>query len=268
MKTNDFFLIAGPCVVESAKTCMIIAETLCKLTEKYEVPFVFKASYRKENRTRYDSFTGIGDLEGLKILQSVKQRFHIPVTTDIHTPAEAPVASAYGVDILQIPAFLCRQTTLLRAAAKTGQKINVKKGQFLAPESMAFVVDKLLQAGAMREHILLTERGTQFGYGDLVVDMRGIPIMRQLGVPVVMDVTHSVQIPNREEGVAGGYPQMIPTLAAAAVAAGADGLFVETHPEPRQALSDGCNMLALSQMEELLQRVLAFRKTYLEITNK
>ncbi len=264
MKANPFFLIAGPCVVESAETCLKIAETVCNLAKRYRIPYIFKASYRKDNRTRYDSFTGIGNEEALEVLRKVKERFHVPITTDIHTPEEAQVAVESGVDIIQIPAFLCRQTTLLQAAAQTGKKINVKKGQFLAPEQMVFVVEKLVQFGATKESILITERGTQFGYRDLVVDMRSIPLMQQLGVPVVMDATHALQVPNRQQGVAGGQPHMIPTIAAAAVAAGADGLFVETHPSPDKALSDGSNMLPLHKMDNLLQQVMAFRNTYLE----
>ena len=268
MNLRDIFLIAGPCVVESEKICMNIAETLCRLTAEYNMQYVFKASYRKGNRTRYNSFTGIGDRNGLEVLQSVKKHFNTLVTTDIHTPDEAQVASDYGIDILQIPAFLCRQTSLLKAAAQTGRAVNVKKGQFLAPEQMGFVVEKLLEFGAAKEKILLTERGTQFGYKDLIFDVRGIPTMRKLDVPVVMDVTHSVQVPNQERGIAGGRPDMIFTLAAAAVAVGVDGLFVETHPNPAEALSDGSNMLSLDRMESLLRHILAFHSTYLDLNKE
>ncbi|NLA15471.1 MAG: 3-deoxy-8-phosphooctulonate synthase [Bacteroidales bacterium] len=265
MEKNDFFLIAGPCVVESKELCMLIAEKLCRLAEKYKIPFLFKASFRKDNRTRFHSFTGIGDQEGLEIIRSVKEHFQIPVTTDIHTPDQAQMVSDYGIDLIQIPAFLCRQTSLLKAAAQTGRAVNVKKGQFLAPEQMSFVVEKLMQFGTSKEKIMVTERGTQFGYKDLVFDVRSIPAMKNLGVPVVMDVTHSVQAPNQEAGVAGGCPDMIFTMAATALAAGADALFIETHPAPQEALSDGSNMLLLSKMDELLQQALAFRNTYLKL---
>ncbi|MDD5284040.1 MAG: 3-deoxy-8-phosphooctulonate synthase [Bacteroidales bacterium] len=263
MDLKGFFLISGPCVVESEKICMETAEKLVQITHKYNIPLIYKASYRKENRTRIDSFMGIGDRNGLEILQNIRQYFGIEITTDVHTPDEALMAAEYDVDIIQIPAFLCRQTTLLKAAAQTGKKVNVKKGQFLAPEQMRFVVEKLLQFGAIREHIMLTERGAQFGYTDLIFDVRSIPIMKKLHVPVVLDVTHSLQKPNQTRGIAGGDPKMISTMAVAGVAAGADGLFLETHPNPAQALSDGSNMLPLEQMESLVCKVVAFRQTYL-----
>jgi len=265
MDLDNFFLIAGPCVVESEKLCMEVAEKLCFLTAKYNLRLVFKASYRKENRTRVDSFTGIGDHRGLEILQTVKNYFNLIVTTDVHTPDEALMATEYGIDIIQIPAFLCRQTSLLKAAAQTGKAVNVKKGQFLSPTQMQFVVEKLLQFGATMERIILTERGTQFGYSDLIFDVRSIPIMKRLNVPVVLDVTHSLQMPNQVNGVSGGDPSLISTLAAAGVAAGVDGLFVETHPRPMDALSDGNIMLPLDQMESFIRRIIAFRKTYLNI---
>lgn len=265
MEMNGFFLIAGPCVIESEKLCMEVAEKLCTLTSKYRMPLIFKASYRKENRTRVDSFTGIGDHKGLEILQTIQHYFDIRVTTDVHTPDEALMAAEYGIDIIQIPAFLCRQTSLLKAAAQTGRNINVKKGQFLAPEQMQFVVEKLLQFGATMDKIILTERGTQFGYTDLIFDVRSIPKMKRLNVPVVLDVTHSLQMPNQACGVAGGDPSMITTLAAAGVACGVDGIFVETHPRPQDALSDGNNMLALDKMELLIRSIITFRKTYVKL---
>ncbi len=263
MDLQGFFLISGPCVVESEKICMETAEKLLQITQKYGIPLIFKASYRKENRTRIDSFTGIGDRNGLEVLQNIREYFGVEITTDVHTPDEALMAAEYDVDIIQIPAFLCRQTSLLKAAAQTGKKVNVKKGQFLAPEQMRFVVEKLLQFGAIREKIMLTERGAQFGYTDLIFDVRSIPIMQKLHVPVILDVTHSLQKPNQTRGISGGDPQMISTLAAAGVASGADGLFIETHPNPAEALSDGSNMLPLNQMEVLVRKIIAFRQTYI-----
>ncbi|HHV04580.1 MAG: 3-deoxy-8-phosphooctulonate synthase [Bacteroidales bacterium] len=265
MELNGFFLISGPCVIESEKLCMEIAERLCSLTAKYDLPLIFKSSYRKENRTRVDSFTGIGDRNGLEILQTIKQYYGIRVTTDVHTPNEALMAAEYGIDIIQIPAFLCRQTSLLKAAAQTGKMVNVKKGQFLAPDQMRFVVEKLLQFGATKDKIILTERGTQFGYSDLIFDVRSIPKMKKLGVPVVLDITHSLQIPNQERGIAGGEPELIGSMAAAGVACGVDGIFVETHPRPQEALSDGSNMLNLSKMEDLIRTIIALRQTYISI---
>ncbi len=254
---DHFFLIAGPCVVEDEATVMGIAETLAPLCSDLHIPLVYKASYRKANRTRADSFTGIGDKEALQVLDSVRQRFNIPVLTDIHETTDAAMASKY-TDVLQIPAFLCRQTALLEAAAKTGKCINVKKGQFASPGSMQFALDKIRQAG--NDRCMLTDRGTMFGYGDLVVDMRGIPAMQAFGVPVVLDATHSLQQPNRSEGVTGGQPEMIATIARAGIAAGADGLFIETHPNPGKALSDGANMLPVDKLEDILRKLLRIRQ--------
>lgn len=255
---QNFFLMAGPCVVESEEMCMRIADKIIGITDKLSIPYIFKASYRKANRTRLDSFTGIGDEAGLKILEKVKHTFNIPVVTDIHDAAEAAMAAEYA-DVLQIPAFLCRQTDILVAAAKTGKYVNVKKGQFLSPEAMQFAVDKISQSG--NDKIILTERGTTFGYQDLVVDYRGIPAMKKMQVPVVMDCTHSLQQPNQVSGVTGGNPEMIETIARAAIAVGADGLFIETHPDPRHAKSDGANMLQLDKLEGLLTRLTAIRET-------
>lgn len=249
---DNFFLMAGPCAVENETIVMRIAEHIIAVTDKLRIPFIFKGSYRKANRTRLDSFTGIGDEKALKILGRVKENFGVPVVTDIHAAQEAEMAAAY-VDVLQIPAFLCRQTDLLVAAATTGKYVNVKKGQFLAPESMQFAVDKIKQSG--NNQIILTDRGTTFGYQDLVVDYRGIPTMRQMAVPVVMDCTHSLQQPNQLAGVTGGNPAMIETIARAAIAVGADGLFIETHPDPANALSDGANMLHLDRLEPLLDKM-------------
>ncbi len=228
------------------------------MSEKYQIPFVFKSSYRKANRSKGDSFTGIGDLKALKILAEVRKRLSVPVITDIHNPEEAVEAANY-VDILQIPAFLCRQTDLLVAAAKTGRWVNIKKGQFLSGSSMRFAVEKIREAG--NSHILLTDRGNMFGYNDIVVDFRNIPIMKKIGVPVIMDITHSLQQPNREEGITGGMPEMIETIGLAAISTGADGIFIETHPDPSVAKSDGANMLKLSEMEKLLKKLLALRQT-------
>lgn len=247
---NRFFLLAGPCVVENEKLLMTVAEKIKRITERLKIPYVFKASYRKANRTRLDSFMGIGDEKALKLLEKVKKEFDVSIVTDIHNPEEAAIAAVVA-DILQIPAFLCRQTDLLIAAAKTGKIVNIKKGQFSSPQSMAFAVDKIR---AFNKNIMLTERGTTFGYQDLVVDFRSVPIMKKLGVPIVMDCTHCLQKPNQSAGVTGGDPELIGTMALAAIATGADGLFIETHPNPREALSDGANMLPLSEMETLLQK--------------
>ncbi len=254
--SNNFFLMAGPCVVENEEVLMRTAETVHKICTDFDIPYIFKSSYRKANRTRLDSFTGIGDEEALKLLAKVKAHFGIPVVTDIHAAEEAAMAAEY-VDVLQIPAFLCRQTDILVAAANTGKVVNVKKGQFLSPEAMQFAVDKLRQSG--NEQIILTDRGTTFGYHDLIVDYRGIPTMRAMGVPVVMDCTHSLQQPNQNSGVTGGNPAMIETIAKAAIAVGADGLFIETHPDPANAKSDGANMLNLGQMEQLMQKLVKLR---------
>ena len=257
-KTGNFLLIAGPCVVESEEIVFETAENLKRLSEKYQLPLVFKSSYRKANRSKNDSFSGIGDIKALKILAEVRKRYSVPVITDIHNPDEAEIAAGY-VDILQIPAFLCRQTDLLVAAAKTGKWINIKKGQFLSGSSMRFVVEKVRDSG--NNNIMLTDRGNMFGYQDIVVDFRNIPIMKNSGVPVIMDITHSLQQPNQEEGITGGRPEMIETIGKAAISVGADGIFVETHPNPAVAKSDGANMLRLSEMDNLLKKLVALRKT-------
>lgn len=255
---DNFFLIAGPCVVESESIVMGIAERMVEITARLGIPYAFKASYRKANRSRSDSFTGIGDVDALKLLARVRREFRVPVVTDIHNPDEAAMAAEY-VDVLQIPAFLCRQTDLLVAAAETGRWVNVKKGQFLAPESMKFAAQKIVEAG--NPNVMLTDRGSSFGYYDLVVDYRGIPVMQQSGFPVVLDITHSLQQPNQSSGVTGGQPQMIETIARAGIAVGVDGLFVETHPNPSAAKSDGANMLPLDMMEPMLRRLVALRQT-------
>jgi len=254
---NSFFLIAGPCVVESEELVMEIAEKLAALGKIYGIPCVFKASYRKANRTSAGSFTGIGDDLGLSLVKKAGDAFGLPTTSDIHSAPEAALAAPF-VDILQIPAFLCRQTDLLQAAAATGKVVNVKKGQFLSGPSMKFAVEKIQQAG--NDQIILTERGNSFGYQDLVVDYRNIPWMQEHGVPVVMDCTHSLQQPNQSSGVTGGNPQLIGTIAKAAIAAGADGLFIETHPNPAVAKSDGANMLPLHLLEPLLEKLVSIRK--------
>lgn len=257
---NNFLLIAGPCAIESETMAMEIAEHLVLLCDRLTIPLIFKGSYRKANRSSIHSFTGIGDEKALKILQSVKHTFNIPVTTDIHADQEAAMAAEY-VDVLQIPAFLCRQTSLIKAAADTGKIVNIKKGQFMSPESMSHAVQKVRECN--NEGVMLTERGTTFGYQDLIVDFRGIPKMRALGVPVVMDCTHSLQQPNQASGVTGGLPELIETIAKAAVATGADGLFIETHPTPSEAKSDGANMLQLNKLEGLLERLLKIRQAIL-----
>lgn len=258
---NNFFLIAGPCVVESEEIVFEVAEKVSALCKKHNIPYILKASYRKANRTSATSFTGMGDEKGLAILQKVAKHFNLPCTTDIHSEPEAAMAAAY-VDILQIPAFLCRQTELLLAAGETGKIVNVKKGQFLSGGSMKFAVEKIKNTG--NHKVMLTERGTTFGYQDLVVDYRNIPIMQESGVPVVMDCTHSLQQPNQTSGVTGGNPLMIGTIASAAIATGADGLFIETHPDPSCALSDGANMLKLELLEELLVKLVKLRKAVVE----
>ena len=254
-KTN-FFLIAGPCAVEDEATVMKVAETMKEITDRLEIPYVFKASYRKANRSSLSSFTGIGDEKALKIIAKAKAELDLLTTTDIHADEEAEMAAAY-VDILQIPAFLARQTNLLVAAAKTGKVVNIKKGQFMSPTTMNFAAQKVAESG--NKNIMLTERGTMFGYQDLVVDFRSIPAMKKFGYPVVMDCTHSLQRPNQSKGVTGGQPEMIETIAKAAIATGADGLFIETHPNPAIAKSDGANMLDLSRIEELLVKLLKLR---------
>jgi 2-dehydro-3-deoxyphosphooctonate aldolase (KDO 8-P synthase) len=257
-ESGNFFLIAGPCVVESEQNCFEIAEKMISITNKLQIPYFFKASFKKANRSKADSFTGIGDIEALKILAKIREHFKVPVVTDIHTEDDAEMAAQY-VDVLQIPAFLCRQTDLLVAAGKTGKLVNIKKGQFLAPDSMKFAADKVISTG--NKNVMLTDRGTMFGYQDLIVDFRGIPEMRQTGLPVIMDITHSLQQPNQSSGVSGGKPEMIETIARAAIVTGADGLFMETHPNPAKALSDGANMLALDKVEELLTRLVKIRQT-------
>ena len=259
-KSENFFLMAGPCVIEGEDMALRIAEKIVGITERLHIPYVFKGSYRKANRSRLDSFTGIGDEKALKILRKVGETFDIPTVTDIHETTEAAMAAEY-VDILQIPAFLCRQTDLLVAAAKTGKVINIKKGQFLSPGAMQFAVQKVVDAG--NDNVMITERGTTFGYTDLVVDFRGIPQMQTFGFPVIMDVTHSLQQPNQTSGVTGGLPALIETIAKAAIAIGTDGLFIETHPEPSQAKSDGANMLRLDLLEDLLTRLVRLRQAIL-----
>ncbi|MFI5133195.1 MAG: 3-deoxy-8-phosphooctulonate synthase [Chitinophagales bacterium] len=254
---KNFFLIAGPCVVESEELIMEVADKVSAICKKTGIPYIFKSSYRKANRTSSNSFTGIGDEAALKMLQNTAKKYSLPIVTDIHSENEAGIAAKY-VDVLQIPAFLCRQTELLVAAAKTGKIVNVKKGQFVSGAAMKFAVDKIYAAG--NKKVMLTERGTTFGYQDLVVDYRNIPIMQSHGVPVVMDVTHSLQQPNQTSGITGGNPQMISTIAKAAIAAGADGLFIETHPDPSTALSDGANMLKLDLLENLLVQLIKIRK--------
>lgn len=257
VQNEQFFLLSGPCAVESENTLMRIAEHIVRLSDKLKIPYIFKASYRKANRSRLDSFMGIGDQTALQLLGKVRSTFGIPIVTDIHLPEEAAMAAEF-VDVLQIPAFLCRQTDLLLAAAKTGKLINIKKGQFLAPQAMQFAIDKVRLSG--NDKVMVTERGTMFGYQDLVVDFRGIPQMQQLGVPVVLDCTHSLQQPNQTTGVTGGLPALISTIAKAGIAAGADGIFIETHPEPDKALSDGANMLPLDQLEKLLEQLTRIRE--------
>lgn len=260
-KTGNFFLLAGPCVIEGEDMAMRIAEKCCDITSCLGIPYVFKGSYRKANRSRLDSFTGIGDEKALKILAKVRRTFGIPVVTDIHESHEAAMAAEY-VDILQIPAFLCRQTDLLVAAAKTGKTVNIKKGQFLSPEAMKFAAQKVVEAG--NSDVMLTDRGTMFGYQDLIVDYRSIPKMQAFGFPVILDCTHSLQQPNQTSGVTGGDPQMIETIAKAGVAVGADGLFMETHENPAIAKSDGANMLRLDLLEGLLTKLVRIRQAIKE----
>ena len=257
LRPDRFFLMAGPCVIEDETSPLFIAETLKNSCQKLDIPLIFKGSYRKANRSRLDSFTGIGDEKALRVLQKVKKELEIPVVTDIHSAEEAPMAAEY-VDILQIPAFLCRQTDLLVAAAKTGKTVNIKKGQFLSGEAMGFAVEKVRQSG--NNKVMLTERGSMFGYQDLVVDYRNIATMQKFGVPVVLDVTHSLQQPNQSSGVTGGRPEMISLIAKAGIAAGTDGLFMEVHPSPQNAKSDGANMLRLDLVESLLQQLVRIKE--------
>lgn len=257
-ESGNFFLLAGPCVIEGEKMALDIARAIAPVCKALDIPYVFKGSYRKANRSRRDSFQGIGDLRALEVLARVRSEVGVPVVTDIHSAAEAEMAAPY-VDILQIPAFLCRQTDLLEAAASTGRMVNIKKGQFLAPEAMKFAVEKVKACG--NEQVAVTERGTTFGYTDLVVDYRGIPAMKAGGVPVVLDCTHSLQQPNQASGVTGGRPALIETIARCGIAAGADGIFIETHPTPATALSDGANMLALDLLPGLLERLTRLRET-------
>jgi len=255
--SGNFFLIAGPCVVESEQITFEVARTVQQITDRLKIPYIFKASYRKANRTSLKSFTGIGDEPSLQILKKISTELNVPVLTDIHENTEAAEAAKY-VDVLQIPAFLCRQTDLLIAAAKTGKFVNVKKGQFLSADAMRFVVNKIRESG--NNNVMLTERGTTFGYQDLVVDFRGIQIMQKNNVPVILDVTHSLQQPNQTSGVTGGLPEMITTISKAGISVGVDGIFIETHPDPSKALSDGANMLKLDNLEELLVKLVKIRK--------
>ena len=254
---DNFFLMAGPCVIEGEDMALHIAEKVVGITNKLNIPYVFKGSYRKANRSRLDSFTGIGDEKALKVLQKVHDTFGVPTVTDIHSAEEAAMAAEY-VDVLQIPAFLCRQTDILIAAAKTGKVVNIKKGQFLSPLAMRFAAEKVVEAG--NKEVMITERGTTFGYQDLVVDYRGIPEMQTFGYPVILDVTHSLQQPNQTSGVTGGMPQLIETVAKAGVAVGVDGLFIETHEHPEIAKSDGANMLKLDLLEGLLTKLVRIRE--------
>ncbi|MBP5677932.1 MAG: 3-deoxy-8-phosphooctulonate synthase [Bacteroidales bacterium] len=260
--SGNFFLLAGPCVVEDHENPFEVCARLKEICSRLGIPFAFKASYRKANRSSISSFTGIGDREALGILREVGERYNVPVVTDIHSNEEAAMAADYA-DVLQIPAFLCRQTELLKAAAETGRCVNVKKGQFLSPEAMRQVADKMRAFGC--KDFMLTERGTTFGYQDLVVDFRGVPTMQQNRVPVVVDITHSLQQPNQSAGVTGGRPDMIETIARAAIAVGADGIFMETHPDPSRAKSDGANMLRLDLAEGLLEHLVAIRQTIINL---
>lgn len=262
-KENNFFLLAGPCAIEGEEMAMQIAERIVSITDKLNIPYVFKGSFKKANRSRIDSFTGIGDEKALKILEKVGKTFGVPTVTDIHEVSDADMAAQY-VDVLQIPAFLVRQTDLVVAAAKTGKVINLKKGQFMSPESMKHAVQKVIDSG--NNSALITDRGTMFGYQDLIVDFRGIPVMRSYA-PVIMDVTHSLQQPNQTNGVTGGRPEMIETIARAAVVNNVDGLFIETHFDPANAKSDGANMLHLDLLEGLLTRLTAIRQTILSFEN-
>ena len=254
--SDNFFLIAGPCAIEGEQMAFDIAGQVNEICQRLRIPYIFKGSYRKANRSKRDSFIGIGDEKALEILQKIGETLQVPTTTDIHTEPEAALAAQY-VDVLQIPAFLCRQTSLLVAAAQTGKVVNIKKGQFVSPEAMQFAAEKVREEG--NPNIMLTERGTTFGYQDLIVDFRGIPVMRSFGVPVVLDCTHSLQQPNQSSGITGGRPALIETIARAGIATGVDGLFIETHPRPSEAKSDGANMLPLSELERILERLVRIR---------
>ncbi|HKI88411.1 MAG TPA: 3-deoxy-8-phosphooctulonate synthase [Draconibacterium sp.] len=258
INSGNFFLIAGPCAIEGEEMALEIAEKIAEITDRLKIPYIFKGSYRKANRSRLDSFTGIGDEKALKILKKVGETFNIPTVTDIHSADEAAMAAEF-VDVLQIPAFLCRQTDILVAAAKTGKIVNIKKGQFLSAETMQFAVTKVRESG--NENVVITERGTTFGYQDLVVDYRGIPVMQNMNVPVVLDITHSLQQPNQASGVTGGKPELIETVARAGIAVGVDGIFIETHPNPAIAKSDGANMLKLDLLESLLKKLVAIKQS-------
>ena len=257
LDSGNFFLIAGPCAIEGEEMAFEVADYVHGLCSRLKIPYIFKGSYRKANRSRLDSFSGIGDEKALRILKAIGDQYEIPVTTDIHTDEEAALAAEYA-DILQIPAFLCRQTSLLVAAADTGKVVNIKKGQFVSPEAMSFAMDKVKESG--NDQVILTERGTTFGYQDLVIDYRGIPAMQSLGATVVLDCTHSLQQPNQSSGVTGGRPALIGAVARAGIAVGADGLFIETHPRPAEARSDGANMLPMDQLEALLERLVLIRE--------
>jgi 2-dehydro-3-deoxyphosphooctonate aldolase (KDO 8-P synthase) len=259
-ETGNFFLIAGPCVIEDTDSPVEIARILVELTDKYQIPFIFKASYRKANRSKSSSFTGIGDEKALEVLAGIRQKYQVPVVSDIHSEKDARLAAKF-VDVLQIPAFLCRQSELLFAAGETGKVVNIKKGQFSSAETMHFAVEKVRETG--NNKIMLTERGTTFGYTDLVVDFRNIPVMQQAGVPVVLDVTHSLQQPNQPAGVTGGRPDLIPLMAKLGITAGVEGLFMETHPKPSKAKSDGANMLRLELMDKLLGELVRLKKALL-----
>ena len=256
--SGNFFLMAGPCAIEGENMAMEIAEKIVELTNRLQIPYIFKGSYRKANRSRLDSFAGIGDEKALKILRKIGETFQIPTVTDIHSAEEAKIAAEF-VDVLQIPAFLCRQTDILVAAAKTGKVVNIKKGQFLSAEAMQFAVTKVQESG--NYNVVLTERGTTFGYQDLLIDYRGIPVMQQMNVPVVLDITHSLQQPNQASGVTGGKPELIETVARAGIAVGVDGIFIETHPNPKKAKSDGANMLQLNLLEPLLKKLIQLKQT-------
>ena len=256
LNSNNFILIAGPCAIEGEEMAFKIAEKILNISNKYKIPFIFKGSFKKANRSRIDSFTGIGDQKALEILKKVGEKFQIPTITDIHEINDAELAAKY-VDILQIPAFLVRQTDLLVAAAKTGKYVSLKKGQFMSPESMSHAVKKIKDSG--NNNVLITERGSMFGYQDLLVDFRGIPVMKEFA-PVVLDVTHSLQQPNQSSGVTGGRPEMIETIAKAGIATGSDGIFIETHFDPQNAKSDGANMLNINKLEGLLEKLVIIRK--------